>query len=87
MPILRLLRGSSYGPPEIEIMTRVYEEVLRLSGIKDRASIDAERLAMRIIAHFSDGETDPAKIARVVSLQSTSLNTIKIMHTYKIAHL
>ena len=63
MPILRLLRGGSYGPHEIQIMVDAYMEALRLAGVTDRKSLRAETIARRVIFLFERGETDTRQIA------------------------
>lgn len=67
MPILRLLPPSEYGPDEIEIMKRAYEEALKICGVADRTSAAAELLAFRVIALFKAGERDLQLIARRAS--------------------
>lgn len=76
MPILRLLRGSPYGPQEIEIMVSAYKEALRLTGITDRTSAEAELMAMRVIDLFSFGEDNPQEIARYVAKESDKQNVV-----------
>jgi hypothetical protein len=64
MPILRLLKKGSYEPNDIQIMTQAFEEALRLAGVSDRTTIEAESIARRVIRQFEGGVTDPALIAR-----------------------
>jgi hypothetical protein len=71
MPILRLLRENPYGPRDIEVMTKAYEEALRLLNIVDRAGPLAETIALRTIALFSGGETDVSIIARAATKEFT----------------
>jgi len=74
MPILRLLKGSPYGPREIEVMTKAYEEALRLLNVTDRTSPIAESIAQRTIAlFFWSGETDVLAIAQAVSEEFASI--------------
>lgn len=67
MPILKLLQDSPFGPREIDIMERAYKEAIRIAGITDRTSPDAESLARAVIASFKYGETDPRVIAEQVA--------------------
>ena len=71
MPILRLLKGSPYGPRDIEIMTKAYVEALRLLNVWDRTTPLAESIAGRTVALFSSGETDALVIARAVAKEFT----------------
>lgn len=73
MPILRLLKGSPYGPREIETMTQAYEAALCLCEINDRTSPTAELMARHVIGLFASGEDDPKKIAVEVSKEIKSL--------------
>jgi hypothetical protein len=63
MPILRLLQGSPYDALAIGIMTVAHLEALRICGLTDGASPEAESIAKRVISKFADGETDANEIA------------------------
>jgi hypothetical protein len=74
VPILRLLRGSPYGPREIEIMTAAYQEALHLTGVTDRTSAVAELMAKSVIDRFSTGEDDPHELGRRVAKEFNPMN-------------
>lgn len=76
MPILRLLQGSPYGPRDIEVMTKAYQEALRLLNVWDRTTPIAESIAQRTIALFSSGETDALLIARSVAREFAPIGNV-----------
>jgi hypothetical protein len=69
MPILRLLQGRHHDARDIGIMTVAHNEALRLCGITNRTSLEAESIARRVISKFEDGERDALAIARGAAIE------------------
>jgi hypothetical protein len=61
MPITRLLQNASFGPDEIRVLVRAFDEALRTLGV-DRSSLVAEALAKKIIKLAQQGERDPKRL-------------------------
>jgi hypothetical protein len=69
MPILRLLEGRHHDARDIGIMTVAHNEALRLCGITDRTTPEAESIARRVISNFAGGERDALAIARAAAAE------------------
>jgi hypothetical protein len=69
MPILRLLEGRHHDARDIGIMTVAHNEALRLCGITDRTSPEAQSIATRVIGSFESGERDALAIARAAAIE------------------
>ena len=61
MPITRLLQNASFGPDEITVLVRAFDDALGRLGV-DRNSPVAEALAKKIIKLAQQGERDPKKL-------------------------
>jgi hypothetical protein len=61
MPIIRLLQNASFGPDEITILVRAFDDALGTLGV-DRSSLVAEALAKKIIQLAQQGERDPKRL-------------------------
>jgi hypothetical protein len=67
MQIGKLLGCGAFDETQIAVLSEAFEEALRLSDIKDRAGLEAEAVAHRIITTFEIGERDPKRIARMAA--------------------
>jgi hypothetical protein len=63
MPITRLLQNASFGPDEITVLVRAFDDALGRLGV-DRNSPVAEALAKKIIKLAQQGERDPKKLCQ-----------------------
>jgi hypothetical protein len=70
MPITRLLQKTSFGPEEVNVLVRAFEDALRVLQI-DRNGPVSEALAKKIIELAQQGERDPLLLAKL-ALQSVS---------------
>ena len=61
MPITRLLQNASFGPDEIRVLVRAFDDALGRLGV-DRNSPVAEALAKKIIKLAQQGERDPKRL-------------------------
>ena len=61
MPITRLLQNASFGPDEIRVLVRAFDDALGTLGV-DRNSPVAEALAKKIIKLAQQGERDPRRL-------------------------
>jgi hypothetical protein len=61
MPIIRLLQNASFGPDEIRVLVRAFDDALGTLGV-DRSSLVAEALAKKIIELAQQGERDPKRL-------------------------
>jgi hypothetical protein len=63
MPISRLLKNASFGPDEITLLVRAFEDALR--GLQaDRNDPAAAALAKKIIELAQQGERDPVLLGQ-----------------------
>ena len=75
MPITRLLQNASFGPDEITVLVRAFDDALGRLGV-DRNSPVAEALAKRIIKLAQQGERDPKRLRQhAIRLVSQSKST------------
>jgi hypothetical protein len=58
MPITRLLQNASFGPDEIRVLVRAFDEALGTLRV-DRNGPVADALAKKIIELAQQGERDP----------------------------
>jgi hypothetical protein len=58
MPITRLLQNASFGPDEIKVLVRAFEEALGTLRV-DRNGPVSDALAKKIIELAQQGERDP----------------------------
>jgi hypothetical protein len=67
MPIRRLLAGSKFGPDEIDILTRAFDQALRSLSVPDRKTPDPllEAVAQKIIEIGATTFRDPVRIAKL----------------------
>jgi hypothetical protein len=70
MPITRLLQKTSFGPEEVNVLVRAFEDASRVLQI-DRNGPVSEALAKKIIELAQQGERDPLLLAKL-ALQSVS---------------
>ena len=63
MPIRRLLQGSQLSAEEIEILTRAFDQALRLLSLVDRNDPLTELVAKKIIEIGASTIRDPIEIA------------------------
>jgi hypothetical protein len=61
MPITRLLQNASFGPDEIRVLVRAFDDALGTLGV-DRNSPVAEAVAKKIIKLAQQGERDPKRL-------------------------
>jgi hypothetical protein len=77
MPITRLLQNASFGPDEIKILVRAFEEALGTLRV-DRNDPISDALAKKIIELAQRGERDPIRLrqyaVRAVSQSNLFLN-------------
>jgi hypothetical protein len=62
VPIYRLLKGSAFGPNEIEVLSNAFEEALRELNLVDRSDPATELVLKRIIDLARRGERDPVRL-------------------------
>ena len=62
MPIRELLKGQSFGPDDIAILVRAFEEALRELKLVDRTDPATQLVAKRIIELAQQGERDPVRL-------------------------
>ena len=80
MPITRLLQNASFGPDEIRVLVRAFDDALGTLGV-DRNSPVAEALAKKIIELAREGERDPSRLPqRAVRSVSQSESTEDTSH-------
>jgi hypothetical protein len=80
MPIKRLLQNASFGPDEITVLVRAFDDALGTLGV-DRNSPVAEALAKKIIKLAQQGERDPNRLRQhAVRLVSQSESTEETSH-------
>jgi hypothetical protein len=70
MPITRLLQNASFGPDEIRVLVRAFDEALCMLRV-DRNGLVADALAKKIIELAQQGERDPI-LLRQHAVQSVS---------------
>jgi hypothetical protein len=58
MPITRLLQNASFGPDEIRVLVRAFDDALGTLGV-DRSSLVAEALAKRSLSLHSRAKEIP----------------------------
>jgi hypothetical protein len=74
MPIARLLQNASFGPDEIKVLVRAFEEALGTLRV-DRNDPISEALAKKIIELAQQGERDPVLLRqRAVRSVSQSMS-------------
>jgi len=56
------MRGAAFGPSELALVTKAYEDTLRALGLTDRADPLTEIIAKRIMEIAQSGEMDPERI-------------------------
>jgi hypothetical protein len=61
MPITRLLQNASFGPDEIRVLVRAFDEALGTLRV-DRNGLVADALAKKIIELAQEGERDPIRL-------------------------
>jgi hypothetical protein len=62
VPINRLLKGSAFGPNEIEVLSSAFEAALRELNLVDRTDPATELVAKRIIDLAQQGELDADRL-------------------------
>ena len=62
MPIYRLLRTTSYGPEDVQILCSAYEEIIASLPSSNFVESLAEQVARKVLAIYQDGERRPAHI-------------------------
>jgi hypothetical protein len=62
VPIRELLKGQSFGPDDIAILVRAFEEALRELKLVDRTDPATQLVAKRIIELAQQGERDPVRL-------------------------
>jgi hypothetical protein len=62
MAIHRLLQKSAFGPEDIDLLAKAYEDALRALHINGMSDPAPELVAKAIIAIAQTGERDPATI-------------------------
>jgi hypothetical protein len=62
VPINRLLKGSAFGPNEIEVLSSAFEAALRELNLVDRTDPATELVAKRIIDLAQQGEPDADRL-------------------------
>ena len=69
MPIVRLLKGSSFDPESLQVIVTAYEEARQALGLVDRSDPITETVARKIIEVAETGERDP-KVIRQRAIDS-----------------
>lgn len=64
MPIRRLLEGSTLGTDEVEILTRAFDQALRLLSVVDRNDPLTETIARKIVEIGVSVTRDSTEIAK-----------------------
>jgi hypothetical protein len=62
VPIRELLKGQAFGPDDIAILVRAFEEALRELGLTERTDPATLLVAKRIIELAQRGERDPIRL-------------------------
>ena len=63
MPIHRFLEGNrSFGPGEIDVLVKAFEDALRELQLNDREDPATLTVAKRIIELANQGERDPVRL-------------------------
>jgi hypothetical protein len=62
MPLTKFLQGKAFGPDEIAVMVKAFEDTLRELGLADRTDPATEIVARRIIDLAHQGERDPVRL-------------------------
>jgi predicted nucleotidyltransferase len=65
MAIYRLLQQSAFGPEDIDVMVRAYDECLRLLNLADRSDPLTEIIARKIIEIAQTGVRNPKRIRQL----------------------
>lgn len=63
MAVRRLLAKSPFGPEEIDVLVKAYEETLQAFGLVDRNDPLTELIAKKIIEIGQTGLRDPSQIS------------------------
>jgi hypothetical protein len=64
VPIAQLLKKGSFGPEEVNVLVRAFEDALRTLQV-DRNDPVSEALAKKIIELAQQGERDPVLLAKL----------------------
>jgi hypothetical protein len=62
MPINRLLENEAFGPEDIEVLVKAFEDTLSALGVLRRDDLLAELVAKKIIESARTGERDPIRL-------------------------
>jgi hypothetical protein len=62
MPIARLLNGSAFSPADITILSKAFEDTLRMLRLVDRADPAVEIIAKKIFELAQQGERNPVRL-------------------------
>jgi hypothetical protein len=73
MPINRLLEHEAFGPEDIEVLVKAFEDTLSALGVLRRDDPLTERIAKKIIECARTGERDPIRL-RDRALNSLAAN-------------
>jgi hypothetical protein len=65
MAIYRLLQQSAFGPDDIDIMVRAYDDCLRTLNLADRSDPLTEIVAKKIIEIAQTGVRDPKRVRQL----------------------
>lgn len=67
MEVGKLLGCCVFDEQQVHLLSKAFDEALRLADIEDRSGEQAEAVAQRIITTFQVGERDPKRIARIAA--------------------
>jgi hypothetical protein len=62
MPLTKFLQDKAFGPDEIAVMVKAFEDTLHELGLADRTDPATEIVARRIIDLAQQGERDPVRL-------------------------
>ena len=62
MPISKFLQDKAFGPDEIIVMVKAFEDALRVLKLVDRTDPMTEMIAKKIIDLAQQGERDPVRL-------------------------
>jgi hypothetical protein len=62
MPINRLLEYEAFGPEDIKVLAKAFEDTLSALGVLRRDDLLAELVAKKILECARTGERDPIRL-------------------------
>jgi hypothetical protein len=66
VPIYKLFDGQAFGPEQVTMLGRVFEELLPLLGLIDREDQATLLVAQRVIELAQTGVQDPVRLKALI---------------------